>query len=261
MQAKVSLKQRRQGIVDWVNEHGHTSVDALAEMFNTSVVTIRKDVVALAASESLIRQFGGAAPFPLITSKNEETSTVSSSAQQRAIGKMAASQLFNGARIVIDSGSTTATMLPFIRGVNNLVVMTNALNVASHLTKNKDEPTVLMSGGTWDPQSQSFQGAMAEQLVSNYSFDLAFIGAAGIDVNRGTTTLNETFGLSRTMASGAAKVVIMAASSKLAYKMPNLELGWKQVSMLITDSGISKQDKQIIENQGVTVLVATPSGE
>jgi len=43
--------------------------------------------------------------------------------------------------------------------------------------------------------------------------------------------------------------------------MPNLELSWKNISVLITDEGICKQDKLNIENQGVTVLIAAPSGE
>jgi DeoR/GlpR family transcriptional regulator of sugar metabolism len=139
--------------------------------------------------------------------------------------------------------------------------MTNALATANFLTRSETEPTVLMTGGTWDAQSQSFQGAMAEQLVSAYNFDVAFIGAAGIDVNRGTTTFNELTGVTRAMAKAATKVVVMASSSKLNHKMPNLELGWSQISVLITDEGIRDEDKQNIENQGVAVIVAPQNGE
>ena len=139
--------------------------------------------------------------------------------------------------------------------------MTNTLSTANFLTQGDKEPTVLMVGGTWDPLSQSFQGSMAEQLVSAYSFDIAFIGAAGIDVERGTTTFNELTGVTRAMANAADKVVVMASAKKLSHKMPNLELGWNQISVLITDENISAQDKTNIENQGVTVIVATQDGE
>ena len=120
---------------------------------------------------------------------------------------------------------------------------------------------ILMTGGTWDSASRSFQGAMAEQLVSAYSFDMAFIGAAGIDVSRGTTTFNELTGLTRAMARAAHEVVVMATSNKLSNKMPNLELGWENISTLVTDNGISDEDKYLIEQQGVTVLVAAQNGE
>jgi DeoR/GlpR family transcriptional regulator of sugar metabolism len=63
------------------------------------------------------------------------------------------------------------------------------------------------------------------------------------------------------MAKAATKVVVMASSSKLNHKMPNLELGWSQISVLITDEGIRDEDKQNIENQGVAVIVAPQNGE
>jgi len=254
-----SVEQRRDGIVKWVNAHGYAPVELLSAQFSTSEVTIRKDLAALADAGMLIRQFGGAAPLPL--SQSDATLVNASSALKQNMGKLAASLVQQGAKIALDCGSTTSALLPSLNDVPNLVIMTNALDAASHLTKSPGEPTILMTGGTWDPSSRSFQGAMAEQLVSAYSFDIAFIGAAGIDVNRGTTTFNELTGLTRAMARAAKEVVVMATSEKLSHKMPNLELGWESISTLVTDSGISDNDKYQIEQQGVTVLVAAQNGE
>ncbi|TMO46844.1 XRE family transcriptional regulator, partial [Pseudoalteromonas ruthenica] len=71
-----------------------------------------------------------------------------------------------------------------------LVVMTNAINVANRLLSLENEPTLLMTGGTWDPHSESFQGQVAENVLRSYDFDQLFIGADGIDIDRGTTTFN-----------------------------------------------------------------------
>ena len=269
MKSSKSVEHRRQQIVAWVKAHGQSQVEDLAVRFATSEVTIRKDLAALSQQGLLIRQFGGAVPVPdtgvisdllePITSDPFANSTTSPSIN--AIGQLAASVVKPGSKLVIDCGSTTASVLPHLAKIDDLVVMTNTLSTANYLTQSDKEPTVLMVGGTWDAQSQSFQGAMAEQLVSAYSFDIAFIGAAGIDVNRGTTTFNELIGVTRAMAEAASKVVVLASSKKLTHKMPNLELSWKNISVLITDEGISDEDKFNIENQGVTVLIAAPSGE
>jgi len=261
-----SVELRRNNIVAHVNQHGHTQVETLASQFNTSVVTIRKDLAALAEQGKLIRQFGGAVPALDYTKSAITEGDATENVHQKTtalspIGKAAAGLIKSGHKLVIDCGSTTASLLPFLSDKKNLVVMTNALATANFLTRCETEPTVLMTGGTWDAQSQSFQGAMAEQLVSAYNFDLAFIGAAGIDVNRGTTTFNELTGVTRAMASAASKVVVMASSTKLNHKMPNLELGWSQISVLITDEGIRDEDKQKIENQGVAVIIAPQNGE
>lgn len=258
-----SVENRRNDIVAYVDLHGHTQVETLASHFNTSEVTIRKDLTALAEQGKLIRQFGGALPIPKVANISDVVMDIADfdSATLSEIGKAASSLVQANHKLVIDCGSTTAAILPFLAEKKHLVVMTNALATANFLTQCETEPTVLMTGGTWDAQSQSFQGAMAEQLVSAYNFDVAFIGAAGIDVNRGTTTFNELTGVTRAMAKAATKVVVMASSSKLNHKMPNLELGWSQISVLITDENIRDEDKQNIENQGVAVIVAPQNGE
>ncbi|MAI38772.1 DeoR family transcriptional regulator [Alteromonas sp.] len=282
MKSSHSVDERRKRIVEWVNDNGHTRVETLASQFNASEVTIRKDLTALAAQGALIRQFGGAVPAASSRTANNnsaemssvtsttslpstsfktEASSLASSELSNAIGQCAANLVTPGSKLVIDCGSTTSAILPFLSTVDDLVVMTNTLSTANYLTQCDTEPTVLMAGGTWDALSQSFQGSMAEQLVSAYSFDIAFIGAAGIDVERGTTTFNELTGVTRAMANAASKVVVMASAKKLLHKMPNLELGWNKISVLITDDTISDSDKTNIENKGVTVIVATLNGE
>jgi len=46
----------------------------------------------------------------------------------------------------------------------------------------------------------------------------------------------------------------MVGSQKIGRKMPNLELTWQQIDVLITDTGLSEQDKQAILAHGVEVI-------
>ncbi|RDV26832.1 DeoR/GlpR transcriptional regulator [Alteromonas aestuariivivens] len=254
---KRNTQQRRDAIVAWVNENGHVPVEFLVEHFGTSAVTIRKDLAQLAQQGRLVREFGGAAPIPF--SDNRPTPRLSS--QKQAIGRLAASLVQNGHHLVLDCGSTTTALLPYLTNHQKLVVMTNALGAAQALTAAENEPTVLMTGGTWDPTSQSFQGKMAEKMIEAYSFDWAFVGASGLDIQRGTTTLNELTGLSQAMARAAARVVVMAESAKLHQKMPNLELPWSAIDILVTDHNLSAEHRHHIEQQGVTVMQAASDGE
>ena len=91
-------------------------------------------------------------------------------------------------------------------------------------------------------------------MLRSYDFDQLFIGAAGIDPARGTTTFNELVGLSRVMAEVAREVVVLAESHKVGRKIPNLELPWGSVDILITDTGIDGGLKAQIEQQGVQVI-------
>ncbi len=134
--------------------------------------------------------------------------------------------------------------------------MTNAINVANRLLELENEPTLLMTGGTWDPHSESFQGQVAEQVLRSYDFDQLFIGADGIDVERGTTTFNELVGLSQVMAESAREVIVMVESDKVGRRIPNLELPWHKVTTLITDNNLDSKTRLAIEKQGVTVICA-----
>ncbi|HHK4367437.1 TPA: DeoR/GlpR family DNA-binding transcription regulator [Pseudomonas aeruginosa] len=253
MISKRNTPQRRHAILALLSEQGEVSVDALAKRFSTSVVTIRKDLAAMESHGLLLRRYGGAVPMPqeLI---GEAAQPVSPSKQ--AIGRAAAARIREHARIIIDSGSTTAAMIPELGHKPGLVVMTNSLNVVNALRELEHEPVLLMTGGTWDPHSESFQGQVAEQVLRSYDFDQLFIGADGIDLERGTTTFNELLGLSRVMAEVAREVIVMAEADKVGRRIPNQELPWSSIHTLITDERLEPSAREQITARGVTLICA-----
>ncbi|RHW75883.1 DeoR/GlpR family DNA-binding transcription regulator [Colwellia sp. RSH04] len=250
---KRNTQQRRHNIIADLNLHGEVSVESLAKHFDTSEVTIRKDLAALENSGLLLRRYGGAVALPSeITELKGETL----SEQKRKIAKRASTLIRDHNRIIIDSGQTTAALVSELGNKNGLVVMTNALSIANEIHALESEPTLLMTGGTWDSNSEAFQGQVAEQVLRSYDFDQLFIGADGIDINRGTTTFNELIGLSRVMAEVAREVIVLVESEKITKKIPNLELSWEQIHTLITDDGLSSEMQDALTKQGVKLIIA-----
>jgi DeoR/GlpR family transcriptional regulator of sugar metabolism len=251
--SKRNTPQRRHTILALLAEQGEVSVDELSKAFATSEVTIRKDLAALEKSGLLLRRYGGAVPMPqeLI---GEAAQPVS--AYKQAIARAGVARIREHARIIIDSGTTTAAMIPQLGHKPGLVVMTNSLNVARAISELEHEPVLLMTGGTWDPHSESFQGLVAEQVLRSYDFDQLFIGADGIDLNRGTTTFNELLGLSRVMADVAREVVVMVESDKIGRKIPNLELPWSGIHTLITDERLSPEAREQLTERGIKLICA-----
>ena len=254
--SKRNTPQRRHAILALLNEQGEVVVDALAQHFATSEVTIRKDLAELEKNGLLLRRYGGAVPMPqeLIGEPAQPISR-----HKQAIARAAVDLIREHARIIIDSGSTTAAMIPQLGHKPGLVVMTNSLNVANALRDIEHEPVLLMTGGTWDPHSESFQGQVAEQELRSYDFDQLFIGADGIDLERGTTTFNELLGLSRVMAEVAREVIVMVESDKVGRRIPNLELPWSSVHTLITDDRLDSQVAEQKRARGVQLILAAAS--
>ncbi|RJG12742.1 DeoR family transcriptional regulator [Pseudomonas cavernicola] len=251
--SKRNTPQRRHAILALLTEQGEVSVDELAKRFATSEVTIRKDLGALEKNGLLLRRYGGAVPMPqeLIADSGQPVSKY-----KQAIGRAAAGLLREHARIIIDSGSTTAALIPELGHKPGLVVMTNSLSVVSALRELEHEPVLLMTGGTWDPHSESFQGQVAEQVLRSYDFDQLFIGADGIDLARGTTTFNELLGLSRVMAEVAREVIVMVEADKIGRKIPNLELPWSSIHTLITDERLPPEARELITARGINLICA-----
>ena len=56
------------------------------------------------------------------------------------------------------------------------------------------------------------------------------------------------------MAEVSREVIVMVESQKIGRKMPNVELTWQQIDVLITDNKLSQADKEAIMAQGVEVI-------
>jgi DeoR/GlpR family transcriptional regulator of sugar metabolism len=258
---KRNTKLRRQMILRALDSQGEVHVDALANEYQTSEVTIRKDLQALEDAGLLMRRYGGAVALPkeLLAELGANDAV---SEQKQAIAKQASSLIRDHNRIIVDSGTTTRALIPYLGQFEGLVVMTNSLAVSGQLRELENEPTILMTGGTWDKRSESFQGRLAEKMLREYDFDQLFIGADGFDVDRGSSTYNEYTNLSRTMAEVSREVILMAESSKTMRKIPNLELSWNEITTLVTDAGLDEDSAELIRARQVQVISSpTINGE
>jgi len=75
--SKRNTQLRRHAIANLVNEQGEVSVEALSSQFETSEVTIRKDLASLEANGLLLRRYGGAIALPKEVVADEMSSKVS----------------------------------------------------------------------------------------------------------------------------------------------------------------------------------------
>lgn len=264
--SKLSAADRHQFILQQLQQQGRVQVEWLAQQLNTSEVTIRKDLSALEQQRLLVRRHGGAwpwqpAPETLALAAFASDASPELSARKSAIAILAASLVTDRQRILIDFGTTTAALIPHLANKRGLVVMTNSLRVLNPVLALGNDTTLLLTGGTFDPHSESFQGRIAEQVLRSYDFDRLFIGCDGIDLERGTTTFNELLGLSQVMADVASEVVVMAESAKLGRRIPNLELPWQKIHCLVTDDGLPEAARRTLESMGVRVLCASTSSK
>jgi DeoR family transcriptional regulator of aga operon len=252
------VAERRHRIFELLQTQGKVTVEALAARFATSLVTIRTDLAALEAAGTLERTHGGAL---LRRDDDDRPLTVKATlhhAEKVRIAMAATALIQDGETIILDSGTTTAEIAKQIRRLegHTLNVITNALNIAVLLM---DVPFVrlIMPGGILRPESNSLSGHMAEAALANLQADRLFLGADGLDPERGVMTphLPEAQ-LNAKMIEISRQVIAVADSSKLLRRNISLIARVEQLHMLITDSAADPEVVAELQRRGVDVRVA-----
>ena len=252
------VAERRHRIVELLREHGKVTVEALAVRFATSAVTIRTDLAALEASGALERTHGGALLRQDDDDQPIKVKRTLHHAEKVRIAKAAAALIQDGETVILDSGTTTAEIAKQIRKleVQSINVITNALNIAALLT---DVPAVrlIMPGGILRPESNSLSGHMAEAALANLQADRLFLGADGLDPERGVMTphLPEAQ-LNAKMIEISRQVIVVADSSKLMRRNISLIARVEQLHMIITDAGADPDVVAELRRRGVEVRLA-----
>jgi DeoR family transcriptional regulator of aga operon len=226
-------------------------------MFNVSEVTIRNDLDQLEQKNTLIRARGGALKFETGVAIDQRLSDKSkiNLKEKNRIGKRAAQLVLESDTIIIDSGSTTAELVRNLPDLQDLTVITNALNIAN-LLGNSNNINMIMPGGYLRKNSLSLVGPLAEKSLRNFNVDKVFLGVDGFDTKQGIFTPNvEESRLNEIMIEIAKEVIVLVDSSKFKKRSLAFICNIEQIDKVITDSNISDEDKKRLLDAGVEVII------
>ncbi len=248
--------ERRSDILALLQKTGSHRVEALSQHFGVSAVTIRSDLNMLEQQGYITRSHG----FAVLNSRLIAELSVADKRNnypelKQRIGKLAASLLKEGERVILDSGTTTKAIVNHINDLN-LTVLTNGLDVAMALVSCPNVE-VRMTGGVLRKNAMSFSGVMADNNLQHYRFDKVFLGVDGFDLQKGVTTFNEQEAqLNRLMCDAADQVIVVADSSKFGQYSNFVICQANQIDVLVTDNKIPLSYQEYLENMGVQVLIA-----
>src|SRR5207237_6397778 len=140
------IPQRQQEILGLARAQGRVSVDNLALRFNVTPQTIRKDLNELCELQLVSRVHGGAVISSGIENIAYEARRFIAQSEKRAIGAAAAALVPNNASLFINIGTTTEEVARALGQHEDLLVITNNLNVATLLYRHP-RIDVIMAGG------------------------------------------------------------------------------------------------------------------
>ncbi|MFC5469568.1 DeoR/GlpR family DNA-binding transcription regulator [Cohnella suwonensis] len=255
-------EERKLRIAEYVHKQGRASVQELANHFQVSESTVRRDLRDLEDQRQLQRTHGGA--VARMHDDNIEPSFVEKEIlfqqQKLAIARAALSLIGEGDTILLDSGTTTYYLAKLLKGFRRLTVVTNSVMVGQELANEKNIE-LLLTGGTIRPETLAMVGPLAERAIGDICVDKLFLATNGFDLEAGLTTPNLTEAATKNrMIRSARQVILLADQSKFGQISFSRFGGSADITTLITDSQVSPATLRVFEEAGIHVTVAENGG-
>ncbi len=249
----MNFQNRKRLILQTLEQAGTADVHELALLLQTSDMTVRRDLVELAAQGLLYRTRGGAMRLDLAQNPVRFENKVAQRAEQKTyIARLAAETIQEGDILFMDCGSTVFQLCPFIRH-KRIQVITNSLPVVAELISSS--VTINLVGGEVDAGRQAIHGLMAERHIRLYQADRAFIGVDGVSVEHGLSANSEhEAGITLAMAQQAKQAYLLCDSSKLEQTSYLQFAPLSLVQTLITDQNAPTAQLAHYRTAGLTVV-------
>lgn len=252
----VFIEERKQKILDLLQETEKVTVNQLSEMFNVSNATIRSDLRDLENEKLLRRTHGGAirnskSSFEIEPHKRDENGEIKDS-----IAKEAIKFVDDGDTIAIDTGSTCYAFAKLLGTKKNIRVVTNDFHIAVLLDQ-FETIDVYFVGGVIRKHYNCTIGSFGSEPFENIVVDKAFMGTNSFTLSKGATTPDiGQAEMKRLLISIADKVFILSGSQKFGQNSFVTFAETSQIDVIITDSKLSKNHHEGIENSGIEVMIA-----
>src|SRR5690606_20948111 len=174
------LNARQKEVLELVRKQGFVSIEALAQRFDVTTQTIRRDINAL-CKQRLLRRYHGGAGLPSSVENLAYTARkVLNLEEKRRIARLLAAQVPDQASLFITLGTTTEEIARALHGHRGLRVITNNMHVAMLMSGYQD-CEVILAGGVVRSRDHGITGESTVDFFRQFRVDLALIGISGID--------------------------------------------------------------------------------
>lgn len=252
-----NLRQRE--ILDVLIIKGRCSLAELAEEFDVSAETIRRDVKSL-ADEGLVEPVRGGVALPEVLRETAfHYCLLEQVDAKKAIAARAAEEVANGDVLMIGGGSTTTYFAHALRRHMELTVITNSVDIARMLIPRNGNRIYCM-GGALRAVDGAVLGPLAVDFVRRFSAKKAFFSVAEVDLDDGLMhDAVEDVELIRAILARAERRYLLCDQSKFA-KRGLLRLArFDEIDALVTEAEPAPEFRRRLEEAGVDVLVAPPA--
>ena len=174
------MLDRQNKIQQLVQTKGYVTIDFLAQEFEVTPQTIRRDINRLNKKGLIHRYHGGAGMAPTTENVAYNKRKILCYQEKQRIAQKVARQIPDRASLFINIGTTTEAVALALHNHRQLRVITNNLNVASIMSA-KENFEVIVAGGMVRHRDCGIVGTATIDFIQQFKVDFGIIGISGID--------------------------------------------------------------------------------
>lgn len=176
----MALSFRQSEILEIARNEGRVAVEDLAQRFDVTLQTIRRDLTDLADAGHLDRVHGGAVTKTGVANIGYEARRRMNEAAKAAIARTCAAAIPDNCSLILNLGTTTEAVARELLQHKNITVVTNNMNVANILVGNPG-CEVMVAGGALRRSDGGLVGELTTQFFEQFKVDFAVIGTSALD--------------------------------------------------------------------------------
>jgi len=258
------LSDRKQQILDLIRETGVVSVEDMAVRFTVSTQTIRRDLNELCSGGLARRVHGGAREVDSISVSNvdyRQRRDLNRTAKE-AIARRTAQLIPNHCSLTLNIGTTTEQVARALGGHQELVVISNNINIITSLI-DTSQRELIMVGGAVRPVDGAVVGGQAVEFISRYKVDFAVIGCSSVEEDGAVLDFDaREVSVSRAMLQHARARVLVCDATKFTRTAPVRICKLDALDYVITDRPPPRAFMDAAAAADTQVLIAgAPNGE
>lgn len=216
----MSVAKRHDEILQLVRSRDRIGVDDLATHFGVTTQTIRHDLRELDQQGLLKRTHGVAHRLDTVTTRDYAARRVHCGAEKQEIGRLAAALVPNACAVMLNIGTTTEQVAMALHGHEDLMVISNNINIITQLSGSASK-TLVLAGGRVRQSDGAVVGEDAVAFISQYKVDFAIIGCSSLDADGTVLDFDmREVSVARSILRNSRRKILVADSSKFEVDAP-----------------------------------------
>lgn len=253
------VHDRHARILDYLQKHPSSSVLHLQRSLGVSRSTVRRDLVELEEQGEIIRVHGGVVHRDTLRGEpTYDRRGREAIAAKRAIAAATAALVPEDSVVYLDAGTTCVEVARQLAARQDLKIFTHSVRLLIEVGDSAASMTCV--GGEYRAVSQALVGGLSMSWLKHLQFDVAILGASGLDEAGASTTELSEAALKQAIVERAGKLILATDHRKWERPAAVRFAPWKLLQTFVTDQLPGRGMRRMLTEQGTEVVLAGKLG-